>query len=131
MFGFLQLNQLKTDLRDLLYSHKWTPDAYLLAKAYVAEDDAKESTDRLPRIPLKQQARKLWVLCLTIIILIYHVYSNIYYNAIMEELCFMYGIGFNIGETSKFPFCDHKQTTEDDKRRWLSLCDPDLVSGPQ
>ena len=22
-----------------------------------------------------------------------------------------------LGETSKFPFCDHKQTTKDDKRR--------------
>ena len=31
-----------------------------------------------------------------------------------------------LGETSKFPFCDHKQTTKDDKRRRLSLCDPDL-----
>ena len=34
-----------------------------------------------------------------------------------------------LGETSKFPFCDHKQTTEDDKRRRLSLCDPDLSVG--
>ena len=58
----MQLNQLKTDLRDVLYSHKWTPDAYLLAKAYVAQDDADETTrpgGRLPRIPLRQQARKL------------------------------------------------------------------------
>ena len=59
----LQLNQLKSDLRDVLYSHKWTPDAYLLAKAYVAEDDAKEAAerDRLPKIQLRQQTRKLWV----------------------------------------------------------------------
>ena len=35
----------------------------------------------------------------------------------------------HLGETSKFPFCDHKQTTKDDKRRWLSLCDPDLSVG--
>ena len=34
-----------------------------------------------------------------------------------------------VGERSKFPFCDHKQTTKDDKRRWLSLCDPDLSVG--
>ena len=25
--------------------------------------------------------------------------------------------GLGLGETSKFPFCDHKQTTKDDKRR--------------
>ena len=39
-------------------------------------------------------------------------------------------ISFCPGETSKFPFCDHKQTTKDDKHRWLSLCDPDLSVGP-
>lgn len=56
-----ELNQLKSDLRDVLYSHKWTPDAYLLAKAYIAEDDAKEAAmqDRLPKIALKQPSRKL------------------------------------------------------------------------
>lgn len=56
-----QLNQLKSDLRDVLYSHKWTPDAYLLAKAYIAEDDAREAAvhDRLPKIALKQPSRKL------------------------------------------------------------------------
>eukprot|EP00918_Siedleckia_nematoides_P097606 GHVU01213837.1.p1 GENE.GHVU01213837.1~~GHVU01213837.1.p1 ORF type:complete len:435 (+),score=53.92 GHVU01213837.1:564-1868(+) len=56
-----ELNQLKTDLRDVLYSHKWTPDAYLLAKAYIAEDDANDGSDvqRLPRLPLKQPSRKL------------------------------------------------------------------------
>lgn len=58
---FSQLNQLKSDLRDVLYSHKWTPDAYLLAKAYVAEDDAREAAvhERLPKIALKQPSRKL------------------------------------------------------------------------
>ena len=35
MLSLSQLNQLKSDLRDVLYSHKWTPDAYLLAKAYI------------------------------------------------------------------------------------------------
>ena len=45
----------------MLYSHKWTPDAYLLAKAYVMEDDAREAAekDRLPRIAMKQNTRKL------------------------------------------------------------------------
>ena len=52
----------------MLYSHKWTPDAYLLAKAYIAADDEKESaavaggsaTDpRLPKIAMKHPTRKL------------------------------------------------------------------------
>ena len=45
----------------MLYSHKWTPDAYLLAKAYIADDDAKETADgaRLPKVPLKHSTRKL------------------------------------------------------------------------
>lgn len=58
-----ELEQLKSDLRDVLYSHKWTPDAYLLAKAYIAEDDKKDddavSKSSLPKIPLKHQTRKL------------------------------------------------------------------------
>ncbi|KAK6190643.1 hypothetical protein SNE40_002462 [Patella caerulea] len=57
-----ELESLKSDLRDVLYSHKWTPDAYLLAKAYVAEDDSKDSKtskSALPRIPLKHPTRKL------------------------------------------------------------------------
>lgn len=33
-----ELEQIKADLRDVLYSHKWTPDAFLLARAYVNED---------------------------------------------------------------------------------------------
>lgn len=33
-----QLSKLKSDLNDVLYSDKWTPDAYLLAKSYVADD---------------------------------------------------------------------------------------------
>lgn len=36
-----ELMQIKADLRDVLYSHKWTPDAYLLARAYVV-DEKKE-----------------------------------------------------------------------------------------
>ncbi|XP_076434951.1 coiled-coil domain-containing protein 74B-like [Babylonia areolata] len=60
-----ELERLKSDLRDVLYSHKWTPDAYLLAKAYIAEDDKKGdspeavSKSALPKIPLKNQTRKL------------------------------------------------------------------------
>lgn len=54
-----QLDSLKSDLRDVLYSHKWTPDAYLLAKAYIAEDDAKEQDKTLPKLTLKNPSRKL------------------------------------------------------------------------
>ncbi|KAL3856159.1 hypothetical protein ACJMK2_010944 [Sinanodonta woodiana] len=60
-----ELDQLKADLRDVLYSHKWTPDAYLLARAYIADDDAKEhveggSEKNLPRLPFKNpMTRKL------------------------------------------------------------------------
>ncbi|XP_022340141.2 coiled-coil domain-containing protein 74B-like isoform X1 [Crassostrea virginica] len=53
-----ELDSLKSDLRDVLYSHKWTPDAYLLAKAYIAEDDAK-TEKTLPKVPLKNPSRKL------------------------------------------------------------------------
>ncbi|RUS84933.1 hypothetical protein EGW08_007295 [Elysia chlorotica] len=56
-----ELDRLKLDLRDVLYSHKWTPDAYLMAKAYIAEDDRREDEKggSLPRIPLKNPTRKL------------------------------------------------------------------------
>lgn len=58
-----ELNQLKTDLRDVLYSHKWTPDAYLLARAYVADDEAAEAAQQprrsLPRVPMKHLTKKL------------------------------------------------------------------------
>jgi hypothetical protein len=55
----LELSQLKSDLKDVLYSHKWTPDAYLLAKAYVAEDDQSAGDGKLPRISLKNQTKKI------------------------------------------------------------------------
>ena len=32
-----ELLQIKADLRDVLYSHKWTPDAFLMARAYVCD----------------------------------------------------------------------------------------------
>ena len=34
---------MKADLQDLLYSDKWTPDAYLIARAYVPEDEDKHT----------------------------------------------------------------------------------------
>ncbi len=33
-----ELVQIKADLRDVLYSHKWTPDAFLMARAYIADN---------------------------------------------------------------------------------------------
>ena len=45
-----ELRQIKSDLRDILYSQKWTPDAYLLARAYVADEkpgkDSEEEHDK-------------------------------------------------------------------------------------
>ncbi|XP_038074724.1 coiled-coil domain-containing protein 74B-like [Patiria miniata] len=55
----LELSQLKSDLKDVLYSHKWTPDAYLLAKAYVADEDPSAGDSKLPRISLKNQSKKI------------------------------------------------------------------------
>ncbi|XP_022095824.1 coiled-coil domain-containing protein 74A-like [Acanthaster planci] len=54
-----ELSQLKSDLKDVLYSHKWTPDAYLLAKAYVADEDPSAGDSKLPRISLKNQSKKI------------------------------------------------------------------------
>lgn len=54
-----ELMRLKSDLRDVLYSHKWTPDAYLLAKAYVADEKEEDGSTRLPRLSLKNPSRKL------------------------------------------------------------------------
>lgn len=34
----VQLVSVRSDLRDVLYSSKWTPDAFLLAKKYVKDD---------------------------------------------------------------------------------------------
>jgi len=66
LFSF-QLKQLKLDLRDVLYSHKWTPDAFLLARAYILDEDRNEQR-RSPNIaaaagkthaPLTHITRKL------------------------------------------------------------------------
>lgn len=35
-----ELLQIKADLRDVLYSHKWTPDAFLMARAYVSDESS-------------------------------------------------------------------------------------------
>ena len=69
-----ELRKLKADLRDLLDSNKWSPDAFLLARAYVA-DLAKAENDQqlqqqqqqqpqqqstsLPRIELRQRTKRL------------------------------------------------------------------------
>ena len=57
IFSAPQLTKVKSDLKEVLYSKKWTPDAYLLAKAYVASDGAPAETDILPK--LRSTARKL------------------------------------------------------------------------
>ncbi|XP_051888030.1 coiled-coil domain-containing protein 74B-like [Pristis pectinata] len=54
-----ELLRLRTSLKDLLYCNKWTPDAYLLAKAYLAELSQEQDIVQLPRVPLKEPARKL------------------------------------------------------------------------
>lgn len=58
-----ELDTLKCDLRDVFYSHKWTPDAYLSAKAYIVEDDAKatvkDAHHKVGKIQLKQSTKKI------------------------------------------------------------------------
>lgn len=53
-----ELHQLKSDLRDAVYSHKRTPDAILLAKAYVASD-TDQSLHPTSRVPLRPTVKKL------------------------------------------------------------------------
>lgn len=43
-----ELSKLKSDLNDALYSDKWTPDAYLLAKSYVAEEIPPHTRNNTP-----------------------------------------------------------------------------------
>lgn len=56
-----ELSKLKSDLNDALYSDKWTPDAYLLAKSYMAEEmpsTARHNTPAtrsLPRLHSREQ----------------------------------------------------------------------------
>ncbi|XP_078409923.1 coiled-coil domain-containing protein 74B isoform X2 [Cetorhinus maximus] len=54
-----ELLRLKTSLKDLLYSNKWTPDAYLLAKAYLADLSQERDVVQLPKVPLKERPKKL------------------------------------------------------------------------
>ena len=62
-----ELRKLKVDLRDLLDSNKWSPDAFLLARAYVADLTAAEQlqqqqqhqTTSLPRIELRQRTKRV------------------------------------------------------------------------
>ena len=54
-----QLNRVKSDLKDVLYSHKWTPDAYLLAKAYVSDEKPPDGATKLPHIPRPPPTRKM------------------------------------------------------------------------
>ena len=42
-----QLVQLKADLQDLLYSDKWTPDAYLIARGYVSSEALDKNDDKI------------------------------------------------------------------------------------
>lgn len=57
-----ELSKLKSDLNDALYSDKWTPDAYLLAKSYVTDDvptNTRHNTPAsrsLPRLNSREQA---------------------------------------------------------------------------
>lgn len=56
-----ELSKLKSDLNDALYSDKWTPDAYLLAKSYVTDDvptNTRHNTPAsrsLPRLNSREQ----------------------------------------------------------------------------
>ncbi|XP_072099383.1 coiled-coil domain-containing protein 74B-like isoform X3 [Mobula birostris] len=54
-----ELLRLKTSLKDMLCSNKWTPDAYLLAKACLAELSQEQEVVQLPQVPLKEPAIKL------------------------------------------------------------------------
>ena len=65
-----ELRKLKADLRDLLDSNKWSPDAFLLARAYVADltraeaeqqqqQQQQQQTTSLPRIELRQRTKRL------------------------------------------------------------------------
>ncbi|XP_067911732.1 coiled-coil domain-containing protein 74B isoform X2 [Heterodontus francisci] len=53
-----ELLRLKMSLKDLLYSNKWTPDAYLLAKAYLADLSQERDVVQLPKVPLKEPPKK-------------------------------------------------------------------------
>lgn len=54
-----ELQLIKSDLKEVLYSHKWTPDAYLMAKAYIAEEQNIAGDAKLPKLALRNPTRKL------------------------------------------------------------------------
>lgn len=47
-----ELTQIKADLRDVLYSHKWTPDAYLMARAYVSDETEADAKGTITKTEL-------------------------------------------------------------------------------
>lgn len=53
-----ELSKMKSDLRDVLYTHKWTPDSYLLAKSYLPDDETYESSNE-PRDNQRQSLKQL------------------------------------------------------------------------
>eukprot|EP00062_Callorhinchus_milii_P016257 gi/632967380/ref/XP_007899947.1/ PREDICTED: coiled-coil domain-containing protein 74B [Callorhinchus milii] len=53
-----ELLRLKTNLGEILFANKWSPDAYLLAKAYLAEHRQNDGM-RLPKVPLRHSSKKM------------------------------------------------------------------------
>ena len=53
-----ELVQIKADLHDVLYSHKWTPNAYLMARAYVSDERTGEE-GILPKIAVPSHKKSL------------------------------------------------------------------------
>ncbi|RDD41090.1 Coiled-coil domain-containing protein 74B [Trichoplax sp. H2] len=47
-----ELQRLKNNLREALYSDKWTPDAFLMAKAYIHENDSSREVITNSNLPL-------------------------------------------------------------------------------
>jgi len=55
-----ELIQIKADLHDVLYSHKWTPDAYIMARAYISDEKSgKEKEGALPKIATQSNRRMM------------------------------------------------------------------------
>ncbi|XP_065890498.1 coiled-coil domain-containing protein 74B-like [Dysidea avara] len=50
-----ELSQIKADLKDVLYSHKWTPDAYLIARAYIDDEERPELSTMPPNTANSKQ----------------------------------------------------------------------------
>jgi len=57
-----ELSKLKSDLNDALYSDKWTPDAYLLAKSYMADEmqtNTRQNTPATRALPRLHSREKM------------------------------------------------------------------------